>query len=70
MTRSVHRIHHEPLVWHGGVLGGNGDAPLLFQNVAVHHTLPHEGSAAVSQQAVKQGGLAVIDMCCTKQVQF
>jgi len=65
VTRGVHRVHHEAAVRHGGVLGGDGDASLLLQHVAVHHALPHQGRAAVSQQAIEQGGLPVVDVRCT-----
>ena len=60
----VHDVDVGVLPVHGAVLGQDGDAAFLLQVVAVHHAFGHffigaEG-AALAQQHVHQGGLAVV----------
>lgn len=64
MAWRVHCIHHVTSERHGGVFGGDGDAPFLLQGIAVHYPFPCEGSAAVRQQAIEESRLAMIHMSC------
>jgi hypothetical protein len=55
-----------PLPAHRAVLGQDGDAALALDVVAVHHAfgdlLVLAEGAALAQQLVDQGGLAVVDV--------
>src|SRR5690606_39348265 len=50
----------------GGVLGQDRDATFLFLVVAVHHALGEHGAlgerAGLLEQAIDEGGLAVVDV--------
>ena len=64
VARGVHDVDLGVLVVDGGVFGQDGDAPLPFQVVGVHHTV-HGGlvlpvDAALLEHLVHQGGLAVV----------
>ena len=63
---SVDDVDQHVVVVHGGVLGENGDPALALQLVAVHRALgdPLVGAegAALVQQRIDQGRLAVVDV--------
>ena len=60
----VHDVDLGPLVLHSRVLRENGNSPLPLNIVGVHHPLHHflvgAEHTALAQQAVHQGGLAVV----------
>ena len=60
----VHNIDLDAVVHHGGIFGEDGDAPLPLQVAGIHHALGHSlilaEHAALPQQLVHQGGLAVV----------
>jgi hypothetical protein len=66
VARGVDDVDQDVVVVNGGVLGQNRDAALALQLVAVHGALgdPLVGAegAALVQQRVDQGGLAVVDV--------
>ena len=62
----IHDVDVRALPAHGAVLGQDGDAAFLLDGVVVHHRVDDflvfgEG-AALAQQLVDQGGLAVVDV--------
>src|SRR5690606_15148532 len=59
-------VDGDALILDGGVLGEDGDAALAFELVRIHHPLGHllvgAENAALVQQGVDQGRLAVVDV--------
>ena len=66
MARGVHDVDLRIAVGDGGVLGQNGDTTLPLQIAGVHDTLHHllvfPVDAALLEQGVHQGGLAVVNV--------
>ena len=66
MAGSVHDIDLCPFVFHSRILGENGDSALSLDIVGIHHPLHHflvgAEHAALAQQTVYQGRLAVVYM--------
>ena len=66
VPRRVDDVDEVVLPLHGAVLGADGDAALALEVVAVHHALVDVGVLAEhvggAEDAVDQGGLAVIDV--------
>ena len=64
VARRVYDVDFYIAVLDGGVLGGNGDAPLPLQVVGVHDPIHHglifPVDTGLLQQLVHQGGLAVV----------
>ena len=62
----VHNVDLDIVIHHRRILGQDGDAPLPLQIVGVHHALCHSlvlaENAALPQQLVHQGGLAVVNV--------
>ena len=67
MSRGVHDVDFIALIMNRGVLGQNGDAALPLQiagvHDALHRSLVFPVRAALLQQLVHQGGLAVVNVC-------
>ena len=66
MARGVDDVDLDSVVLHGRVLGQDGDASFLLQNVAVHGALgdllPVAELEGLLEKAVHEGGLAVVDV--------
>ena len=66
VARGVDDVDAVALPGDGGVLGQDRDATFLFLVVAVHHALGEHGAfgerARLLEQAVDEGGLAVVDV--------
>ena len=66
MAGGVDDVDLDSLVLDGRVLGQDGDASFLFQDVAVHGALgdllPVAELQGLLEQAVHEGGLAVVDV--------
>ena len=66
VARGVNDVDLNALVGAGAVLCQNGDAALTLDIAAVHHALGHDlivaESAALTQQGIHQGGLAVVNV--------
>ena len=66
VSRRVHNVDLGSLVEDGGILGEDGDAPLPLDVVGIHHPFRYflilPENAALLQQLVHQGGLAVVYM--------
>ena len=64
VARGVHNVDLHAAVLHGGVLGGDGNAPLPLQVAGVHHPVGHRLVLPVDpgllEHLVYQGGLAVV----------
>jgi hypothetical protein len=64
VARGVDDVDLDALVLHGRVLGEDGDAPLPLQDVRIHGALgdllPVPELQGLPQQAVHEGGLAVV----------
>ena len=63
---------HRAVVFHGGVLGEDGDALLAFQIVGIHHTIRHfltlVEHVGLLKHGIDQRGLAVIDVCHNRYI--
>ena len=59
-------------VFHGRVLGEDGDALLAFQIVGIHHTIRHfltlGKHVRLLKHGIDQGGLAVIDVSHNRHI--
>ncbi len=66
VARRVHDVDQVVVILHGRVLGHDRDAPLALEVVRVHHAFGHPlvgaEDAALPQQGIHQGGLAVVDV--------
>jgi len=66
VARGIDDVDLDALVGAGAVLCQNGDAALTLDIAAVHHALGHglivAESAALTQQGIHQGGLAVVNV--------
>ncbi len=67
VARRIHDVDLGAVPLHRGVLGKDGDAPLLFERIRVHHALFHVLVGAkrpgLPEHLVHQRGLAVVDVC-------
>ena len=72
MPRSVDNIDLGIAVINGGILGQNRDAALFLQIVAVHSPFSSTSvqQTRLLQQAVDQGGFAVIDVSNDRNVAY
>lgn len=66
VTWGVNSIDCVSLVYERGILGTDGDTPLLLKSIAVHDSIPSQGIAGPGQQAVHERGFAMIDMRCNQ----
>ena len=66
MSRRIDDIDMRTLIFHGTVLGENGNPAFLFQIVGIHHPftdgLVFAERSGLPQQLIDQRGFAMIDM--------
>ena len=66
MAGRVDDVDVGALPGHGTIFGQDGDAPLFFNRVVVHHGIDYllvlGKSAGLPQQLVDHGGLAMVDV--------
>jgi hypothetical protein len=66
VPRGVDNVDLDPVPLHGGVLGQDGDPPLLLEGVRVHDPLLHllvvAKDPGLAEHLVDQGGLAMVNV--------